>query len=121
MAHIGFEASRDQDRAVLTLSGGALVLSVTFLSDVFAEPDHLWSLRFAWALLLLSVLAMLLSYETSRTERNNHIDEVDAELRDPRVKAPPVDPKRTRILNRTAVWGLVLGLALLAVFAAINL
>lgn len=121
IALIDAQESRDRDKAILTLSGGALVLSTTFLSAVFEEPRQVWLLSVAWILLATSLVSVLFAYETSRSERRVHLQEIDTQLRNPMKPAPLVDTKRTRRLNRLALWSLVIGLVLLSTFASINL
>lgn len=51
------------DRTILGISGGALALSITFVSEIAGpDPDHLGRLGWGWALLVLSVLFVALSY-----------------------------------------------------------
>jgi len=50
------------DRTVLTLAGGALALSVTFITDVVPTASEAWRLGWAWALLVLSLAFIALSY-----------------------------------------------------------
>ena len=49
--------SRSQDRTVLTLSGGALVLSIAFVSDISTNPSWEGLLIVAWGSFALSVAA----------------------------------------------------------------
>ena len=49
------------DSALLTLSGGALLLSITFLKDIAPHPTHLRWLVAAWACYGSSVVLILVS------------------------------------------------------------
>jgi hypothetical protein len=50
------------NRILLTLSGGALVLSVTFIGDLTNHPKHKWLLLVGWALLISSILFIAASH-----------------------------------------------------------
>ena len=51
------------DRTILSLSGGAIVLSVTFMGGlVDRDPADKWLLGWAWGLLIASVLGIAFSY-----------------------------------------------------------
>jgi hypothetical protein len=50
------------DRTVLAMAGGALALSVTFVSQIAPEVVDSWKLGWAWAMLVASLLFIALSY-----------------------------------------------------------
>jgi len=50
------------NRILLTLSGGALVLSVTFIGDLTKNPEHTWLVLVGWVLLIGSVLSIAASH-----------------------------------------------------------
>ena len=50
------------NRILLTLSGGALVLSVTFIGDLTNDPEYKWLLLVGWALLIAAVLSIAASH-----------------------------------------------------------
>lgn len=56
------------DKAVLTLSGGGLGLSLTFIDRVvpLSTATHKWILALAWGLFAVSVMSTLISFITSQ-------------------------------------------------------
>jgi hypothetical protein len=63
------------DRTILTLSGGALALSITFVNQIAPQPISVWILLVAWSLFALSLLLTLLSFWFSQhaIERALHL------------------------------------------------
>jgi hypothetical protein len=116
------DASRDFDRAVMTLAGGALGLSVTFIHEIVARPvpcSVVW-LGLAWGCLALSLLAILVSILTSQHALRLAIKQVDDQTVH-RVHRPGGWLSGvTEGLNVTAALALVLGLMFLVVFALLN-
>lgn len=102
------------DRAVLTLSAGALALSVTFAGRLVKRPlDDSWALGVGWGLLVVSVLAITFSYIPSLTGHTRVLQGRDDDAAEVGKWA-----------DRLSIGGgvaLALGLALLAFFAFKNL
>jgi len=115
------QSSRDFDKAVMTLAAGALALSVTFMKAIAPapEPGSLFWLRFSWGLLVLSLLAILVSFLLSQYATRNAIKELDER----RAKGQPGGAwsRLTSALNVLAAGTLVLGLGFFLVFASNNL
>jgi hypothetical protein len=61
------KASEAYDKAVMTLSGGALAISITFIHDIAPSPlaTTIYRLIFAWGAFGLSITAILISQLTS--------------------------------------------------------
>ena len=53
------------DKAVMTLSGGALGISIAFIHDVAHHPRYKGVIAAAWGAFSLSLLLILLSFLTS--------------------------------------------------------
>ena len=73
------EVSGRYDKWILTLSGGALGLSITFLEKIAPtpNPETVWLLTFSWVLFVASILAALISLLTSQSairEMRNSLD-----------------------------------------------
>lgn len=116
------DASRDFDRAVMTLAGGALGLSVTFIHGLVAEPApcSLTWLGLAWTLLAVSLLAILVSFLASQHALRHAIRQVDDQTIHSAHRAGGWLSGATEWLNITAAGSLVLGLVFLVVFALLN-
>jgi hypothetical protein len=54
-------ASQYYDKAVMTLSGGALGLSLAFVKDIAPDPEETWALVGAWASFAASLLFIFTS------------------------------------------------------------
>jgi hypothetical protein len=67
------------DQAVMTLSGGALGISITFIHDIAPAPKAgtIWLLGIAWCFLALSIAAILISKLTSQWALRKAIRQVD--------------------------------------------
>ena len=109
-------------KLILLLSGGALTLSITFLEKLVhgAHVRALWVLLAGWISLLLSLgaisFAIIASMHVSRLAIEDFYESLRGEQND-------VDKwgNRVHLANIAAVGLLFVGLALLAVFAALNL
>lgn len=60
------EASRDFDKAIMTLSAGALGVSIAFIHDVAPDPKMVPLLGVSWIAFALSLLLILFSFLTSQ-------------------------------------------------------
>jgi len=109
-------ASRDFDKALMTLSGGALGISLIFVRDYAPHPAHKWTLAISWASLGVSLLVILVSFLASQEEIHRLIREMDEGKQAPR-------PHKwvTRALNYVAGIGFVMGVGFLFSFALLNL
>lgn len=130
------------DKAVLSLAGGALALSVTFLEKIAPHP-FAWSyalLAIAWVCLIVAILLELHALAKTGTVTNMQMDlagqEYLAFLRSlPEVQLTPlaspkpvatqpeieVQKKITRNLNTWSLWSLTAGIALICTFSLVNL
>ena len=70
-------SSEAYDKAVMTLSGGALAISLTFIHDVAPHPTHKGLLAWSWGLLALSLLLILVSFVASQYAILRRIKEED--------------------------------------------
>ena len=114
--------SRSQDRTVLTLSGGALVLSVAFLSDVWSDPSWVPLLIAAWLSFAFSVAALLLASPAATKTLDHHIDEITHDiLHGMTTTTPPTTHPWIARLNTTALSFFFVGLIAIGVFATKNI
>ena len=108
-------ATESFDRAVSTISGGALVLSISFIHELAPHPRHTWIVIVAWISFVTALLSILVSFLTSISRYDEIIALMDAE-------AATIGPgkKRTKRLNRIAVTFLIFGVVWLVLFACLN-
>jgi len=111
-------ATRDFDRAVITLSGGALALSVTFIHDVVPHAHETWRLVGAWSLLGASLLLMVASFVTSQAGLLRSIQAIDNREVDSHEQGYF---RATRALNLTSAIAMVAGFGFLAWFSFANI
>lgn len=118
-------AGERRDRYVVFGAAGALVLSVTFLQQVSSEPKDwsLWLLVAAWASLLVAMGCSLLSWDTTYQANRELIESLGERIVG--ADRPSFPDERldrwTRRLTVSSLASLFVGVALLTVFAAVNL
>jgi len=115
-------ASRDYDKALLTLASGALGISLVFVHDVAPHPRNTAWLGWSWAMFGLSLLCVVASLLTSQSALRHAIQAIDDEEADAYDTA---DQSRyaswTAGLNISAGATFLGGVAFLIVFAFHNL
>ncbi|HBE68822.1 MAG TPA: hypothetical protein DDW52_11810 [Planctomycetaceae bacterium] len=110
------------DRAVLALSGGALGLSVLFVS-VVSDVKSVWLLLCAWTLLGSAIVACVSSFHVSQMAIKHQLELADRyylEGDDTAIDAPNHFATATDFLNRTAGVLCLAGIVPLLVFFAFN-
>lgn len=110
--------ARDFDKAVMTLSAGALGLSIAFVHDLAPHPKFVAVLAVAWSLFATSLLAILVSYLSSQESLRQEMDAIDQGT----VLSTPGGSlgRVTFWLNAAATGTLISGAACFVVFAIIN-
>jgi hypothetical protein len=136
------QSSQSMDKLVVTLSGGALALSLTFIRQTVpaALPGTTPYLGAAWIILTLSLFAQLLSHFTSQYGMMKICDEIESKYlnvlqtekkarRRPGQAYQWISKKlssfsahrmTTHYLNIAAIFLCVAGVALLVVFVMLN-
>lgn len=124
------------DQWVLTISGGALGVSLTFLEKISSSPisGSVPIIGVAWFCFVLSLLAGLYAIRFSSKSLVEQIVILDAEYdkfsRTTKPEAMLGDPVRSRknqyrakvlIASEISLWSLILGTVLLCVFSIVNL
>jgi hypothetical protein len=110
------KASESYDKMIVTLAGGGLGLTVTFIHDLTPHPRLVWLLLVGWSFWCASLLLVLVSYLSSVSAHGQIIDQMDervASVRRPR--------KWTTAFNYAAALLLVVGAVYVVVFAWYNL
>jgi hypothetical protein len=102
------------DRAVMTLAGGALAVSITFIHEVAPHPKHTKVLAWAWIFFGLSLVVILWSFLTSERAIAKMYGQIGQEDDIPRGKI-------TGYLNWISAGAFVVGVAFLVLFAWLNL
>jgi hypothetical protein len=111
-------ASRDFDKAVMTLAAGALGVSIAFVHDLAPDPVHVTWLGWAWGLFALSLVLILVSFLTSQLALRREMKVLSGERSDARPGGP-LGPL-TIGLNWGSAGALVSGVIALVVFALYN-
>lgn len=109
-ANEGLQSAASQfDKAILTLSAGALALSLTFVKDIAPTPDtttvHL--LKWAWAGFIASIVLTLLSFHSSLRAFRRYDKIIDTMQADPRVDRETL----TNSWSSVTIWLNALSLA----------
>lgn len=116
------------DKLILTLSGGALGLSMTFIKDVIGtDPMQLPNLLFlSWLCWTLSLTASIFSYYLSHYMHERYIEKTDEELEKEEPGKPDMsDIKKwvniLRLLNIFSGLVLNIGFLLMGIFVWNNI
>lgn len=119
------EVSRRYDQWILTLSGGALALSITFIEKIAPSPaiHTLHWLKWSWFLFVLSLLGGLVSLLTSQSairEQRRELDEAFQTRRPPTCRTRKWFTRLTNLLNWGTAIVFVAGVSSLCMFAFRN-
>lgn len=113
-------ATRDFDKAVLVLAGGAFGVSMAFVRDIVPlKATRIDLLMVAWVLLATSLLGILVSHLTSMGAALRGIAQIDSE--DEIQVFGGTAALATTCLNVGSAASVVGGYLLLAWFAALNI
>jgi hypothetical protein len=132
LLHKGFEQAYQVDKSLLTLSGSALLLSITFVGTL-SETKHCVGLLFvAWACFVASITAVIFAmwkaqlrtHQAAREtgdelERFSQMNAAEAAVQ--RATFPVGTDKPVAWLNGIAILGFVLGVVFLCWFVGSNL
>jgi hypothetical protein len=132
LLHKGYEQAYQLDKSLLSLSAGALLLSVTFIGIQSGTKHCIVLLFAAWACFVASIMAVIFgmrkaqleSHKTvtetaNNLERFSQLDETVATI--VRARFPVAIDKFVVWLNHIAIWGFVIGAIFLCLFVGINL
>lgn len=123
------ESTRSLDKAILTLSAGALGLSLTFIRQIvpIIKEGTFFLLILAWGLFCVSILSTLFSFLTSQqafARQREILDTTYPEWK--KCKPIPSDQKNrpakcTNVLNIAGIVSFMFGVVCLAIFTIVNL
>ena len=119
-------SSDEHDKAALTLSGGALALSITFLEKIAPNPspESTWILFVAWAGFILSITSVLAGFHLSQLACRKQRDILDQmQLSGGKLDVEPINrfSNWTLRLNYASFGFFVVGVAFLAWYVGGNL
>ena len=120
------EVASSFDKTILTLAGGAIGLSITFIEKV-AEGRLYSILAFSWIMLITSLVIILLSMYFSKKAYDTEIQNLDGTHRAEQNGTNPPKIKNncytccTNLGNFLGALTLIIGIALLAIFSYYNI
>lgn len=116
------KAYEDYDKALLTLSSGALALSIAFVKDFVGDGilTALWLLTIAWAAWSFSIVITLVSFRLSQGALTTAIDAVDASEDQSRREVTKLAGQVEKANLASGIL-FVVGVVLLVVFATLNI
>jgi len=130
------ETAGRYDRAVLTISTGALAVSIVFIEKIAPQPMKysVVVLVLAWFLLLSCVVFQLLALSASQLATRKQISLLDAQYQELMYSDEQMSDvsgviateenrfsKNVALHNTVSLWSLVLGIILIMVFSAVNI
>jgi hypothetical protein len=120
------DTAKQFDKAILTLSAGALALSITFIKQIASQPkqNSIYWLIAAWSFFCLSLLSTLISFLTSQAACRNQREILDGDIAkkdDSELVHKNKASSWTNTLNYFSIITFILGVVSLIIFSAINL
>lgn len=117
------ESAQQFDKSILTLSAGALALSITFIDKLVPHPKEssIFFLVGAWGLFCLSLLITLVSFLTSQAACRAQRDILDDDISGEEIIKVNKPALWTNRLNYFSIGSFVLGITTLVIFCASNL
>ncbi|MCK5564326.1 MAG: hypothetical protein KAJ07_03695 [Planctomycetes bacterium] len=117
-----FQISIGLDKAILTLSAGALAISMTFITDIIKTPTSIWQLITAWFLFGVAIASDLLSIYFCQMAYGKGIKNLDANYSE---QTSTHNKNNWSIVTRVgavvSIFTFILGLLFLGLFIRINL
>lgn len=114
-------AIRSLEKTLVTLSAGALALSITFLHDIAPHPREIVWLILSWSLLFASLLLMLLVFILGVYVFDKDIDAWAAEYEKRDGNRPECLIRFLQWLEWISLFSFIFGSVFFAVFAVVNL
>lgn len=117
------DTAKQFDKSILTLSAGALALSLTFINQVAPHPKA-YSICFlvsAWSLFCVSVCLTLISFLTSQGACRRYREILDADMLGEDSNNNNSPGWWTNWLNYLSIGFFIFGIIFLIIFSYINL
>ena len=119
-----FKGSDLYDSTLLSLSSGALLLSIAFITDIAQEPVLLYLLKTSWVFFVLTIFFVLASFKTSQAALYESITKED-DFYNSGFKnweaGKSIPHKTTELLNYVSGISFFIAVILTIVFAIKNL
>jgi len=108
------------DKAILTLAGGALAISLTFIKNIAPHPkvETIYLLKCAWIAFILSLLSTLCSFLTSQSAYRKQRDIIESEESHNEKNVYAIC---TKWLNIFSIIFFILGIVFLSIFCIENI
>ncbi len=116
------ESEQEVDGYIRYLSGGALVLSLTFIGNIIPKEntDSLWLIYTGWTLLVLSLVSNFISYYFTIHNTNKTINDIDKEdvnwIQKSKNRNKPI-----KGIGYFAAASTILGIIAITLFVALNI
>jgi hypothetical protein len=117
------EASTAFDKAIITLSSGSILFSVILVSDIFGAKYvlNLGYLILSWVAFSLSIITILVSFQTSIYSYKRQIDILENEYFGKRENLKNINRTITASLNIISISTFLIGLVLFGIFILLNI
>lgn len=127
LIEIETKSAEQYDKAMLTLSAGALALSITFVEKIAPNPDPNtnWLIGWSWICFIIAMLGTVSSFLTSQAACRKQRDLWDKRVKG--INTTPIDQEKnsfsdaTRWFNGSSFFFFFVGVILLAIFSFENL
>jgi hypothetical protein len=118
--------SQSEDRLILTISSGALVLSITFINTIITSHgiQYIKYLKWSWIFLVITIIVNLLSIWSALKSTDTYIDRLNKWLPTNEMPAPNGRSfyfSLTRCLSNLSYITLVIGIISMTYFAWLNI
>lgn len=115
------EVATSFDKAMLTLSAGALALSISFIHQVAPAPRYVCLLLVVWAGFVAALLATLVSFLVGQVSMRRHREIMDNRYANKRDDERNAAATWTHALNISSIVFFATGAALFVIFCALNI
>lgn len=114
------KAQEDYDKAIISLSGGALGISFAFISEIVPDPIETFHLLLSWICWGGSITSVIISYFTSQKALKRAIHQVDSDTINQELPGG-LYTRLTSTLNYFSGILFIIGIAFLIYFVNVNI
>lgn len=119
------EVASSFDKALITLSSGAIFLSITFLNKIAGEePNQICLIVFAWFFLALSLISILSAFLLSQKAMERQREKIDRNIEEGQEAADEIKNNYGWWAYRLSLWSVIsfsIGALAFIVFSISNL